>query len=244
MGSFDFLAALLLGLAGSLHCAGMCGPIALALPLQKASMSGRIGRTVVYNTGRAITYAVMGLLFGLFGQGLALAGLQQILSVIIGALMVLSVLLPVLFKKVHIYDSIYNKYMSKLFSSFRKQFGIDTYASFMIIGLLNGLLPCGLVYVALAGALASGHYLSGAFFMFVFGMGTLPMMMGISLAGSSFGAVFKTRIRKIVPYVVIIIGLLFILRGLALGIKYISPKDEKLKLKIQNEADFEKNICH
>jgi sulfite exporter TauE/SafE len=218
-----YLSALVIGMVGSFHCIGMCGPIALALPLKNNSWGSRISSTIIYNVGRAITYGILGLIFGLIGKGIALGGLQQWVSIILGSIMILSVFFPFIFRKVNIEKATYQM-VSRMKSIFGKMFALRTYSSLFVIGLLNGFLPCGLVYMALAGAIVSGEITSGIIYMVVFGLGTIPIMMSLSLLGKIVSIRFRNKVRKIIPIFIVIIGILFILRGLNLGIKYISPK--------------------
>jgi sulfite exporter TauE/SafE len=225
------LQAFLIGILGSFHCIGMCGPIALALPLKNQSLLSKIFSSLIYNGGRSITYGIMGFLFGLIGRGLYLGGLQRWTSIALGVIMVLSVIFPFLFRKVNLESRVDNALsaVKKLFGRF---LSVRTYKSLFIIGLLNGLLPCGLVYIALAGAIVAGTAWDGALFMILFGLGTVPVMFALPVAGSMVSLKFRNRIRKIIPYFIILIGLIFILRGLNLGIPYLSPHiDHGMKAK-------------
>ncbi len=225
------LTALTIGLIGSLHCAGMCGPIAIALPLSQENWLKKINGGLLYNFGRILTYGVLGALFGLLGRGIKLAGLQQWASITIGVVMIISVLFPVLFRQKIKIDSLFTGYGARLTGSFRKLFREHSMRSLFLIGLLNGLLPCGLVYVAIAGAINTNDVRMGVAFMMVFGLGTSPMLLGISVAGNMISLGLKKRVNKIIPVFIVILGLLFILRGMSLGIPYISPKAEKLEVK-------------
>ncbi len=224
------ISALTLGLMGSFHCVGMCGPIAVALPLKNDNWFTRIFGGVLYNLGRAITYGLMGLVFGLVGQGLKLGGFQQWVSIIMGSIMVLSVFFPFLFRNKVNFDKMVAVYVGRLKSKFGYLFTARSYQSLLIIGLLNGLLPCGLVYMAIAGAIATANVVSGIAFMFVFGLGTMPLLLLVSLAGNVISTSLRNKIRKFIPIIIVIIGLLFILRGLNLGIPYVSPPDKKLEI--------------
>jgi hypothetical protein len=221
--------ALILGLMGSFHCVGMCGPIAIALPLNNTSWFTRIFGSLTYNTGRTLAYTFMGAVFGLVGMGLKMSGLQQWVSIIMGIIMILSVLLPALFQKTRFYDKNIDRFSQFLKERFHKFFLIRSYTSLFTIGILNGFLPCGLVYIAIAGALASGDVINGTLFMAFFGLGTIPMLFILNIAGNILSTRFRTAVRKIIPIFIVIIGILFILRGMNLGIKYISPKDSKLQ---------------
>ncbi len=224
-----YFTALFIGLVGSLHCIGMCGPIAIALPLGSKTWWHRSLGALVYNVGRIITYALLGALFGLLGQGIEMAGLQRWASIFIGIAMVLSVLFPVLFKgKVKLEQFLFG-YAGKMISKFRKLFTISSLPSLFLIGLLNGLLPCGLVYVAIAGALNTNDVVNGILFMVLFGLGTLPVMFAIPLLGNLIGSGIRKRYKHVLSTIVVTIGVLFILRGLALGIPYVSPPNKMLK---------------
>jgi uncharacterized protein len=219
----DFWQPLIIGLLGSFHCMGMCGPIALALPLKETSWETRIISGMLYHLGRVITYIFLGLIFGLLGMGIHIWGIQQWVSIGVGTVMILSVAFPVFF-----HGMAWTGGLDTLFSGFKKFFGrffgFRTYLSVWIIGLLNGLLPCGLVYIALAGALVSTSPLNGAIYMTIFGLGTIPALLALSLLGNIISTAFRRRVQKIIPFLIILIGVLFVLRGMNLGIPYISPK--------------------
>jgi sulfite exporter TauE/SafE len=219
-----YIAALTMGLIGSFHCIGMCGPIAIALPLKTNNWFTRIFGGVLYNIGRALTYGLMGAFFGLVGKGFKIGGLQQWVSILMGIIMIVSVLFPVLFKNKSRFDGFVNKMVSSLKKAFGKMFAIRTYYSLFTIGILNGFLPCGLVYMAIAGAIATAEIFNGSMYMVIFGLGTLPIMLSLSLVSNMISLRFRNKIRRIIPLFIIIIGILFILRGMNLGIKYISPK--------------------
>ncbi|MEX0273960.1 MAG: sulfite exporter TauE/SafE family protein [Flavobacteriaceae bacterium] len=216
--------AFVLGLMGSLHCMGMCGPIALMLPIHREAPLSKWTKVSLYHMGRILTYALIGLIFGLIGKGLHLFGSQQTLSITIGIIMIIMALLP---QKIAPQLKILAPYLrwvghikSRLGTLLQRR-GNDT---FLTLGFLNGFLPCGLVYMGLAGALAMGSALEGAFFMALFGVGTVPMMTAIIHMGSQIRPHTLQRIKKLIPVVVILIGVLFIVRGLGLGIPYLSPK--------------------
>jgi sulfite exporter TauE/SafE len=226
---------LILGLAGSLHCAGMCGPIAIALPLSGNTGYQKVFGGILYNLGRTVTYAFMGAVFGLLGQGLELVGFQQWVAIIMGALMILSVLFPALFRNQYDLSKSAFSIVSKLKNALRNLFTKRSYKTLFFIGILNGFLPCGLVYIAIAGAIGTGSVLYGMLFMILFGLGTGPMLLGISLIGNLASSKFRNKINKFIPAVVVFVGLIFILSGLNLGIPFFSPKKEKIDMKFQKE---------
>ena len=238
------ISALVLGLMGSFHCAGMCGPIAIALPLHGNSTSGKILGGTLYNLGRTLTYGIMGALFGLLGQGVAMIGFQQKVSVIMGSLMIISVLFPRLFRNQYSMNKSWFSAIGRLKSTIGKMFSIRSYPSLFFIGMLNGLLPCGLVYMAIAGAIGTGSVGLGTLYMILFGLGTIPMLLGISLAGNLLSLAVRNRINKLIPIMVVVVGIFFILRGLSLGIPYLSPPREKIEKKFEKSLDKEQTALN
>ena len=224
----DFITPLTIGLIGSFHCIGMCGPIVVALPLKKHNLLSKITGAILYNTGRVFTYSVIGILFGLLGRGIHLAGFQQWTSILLGIVMIITVLFPYFFREKITIGSLFSGFASRLIVRLKRLFTDRSYSSLLMIGILNGLLPCGLVYVAVAGAINSGTVVSGAFFMMFFGIGTIPLLLVAILAGNLIGYQVRSKMLKIVPYFVFMLGVLFILRGMSLGIPYVSPTSEKL----------------
>lgn len=227
------IAAISLGILGSFHCIGMCGPIALALPIHQYSPIKKYLGIFLYNLGRVATYTFLGLLFGLLGQSFFLGGFQQILSITIGILLLLSVILTNLktvntAKGLGFIYSFINSVKLQLGNLFNKK-GLHF---LFFIGLLNGFLPCGLVYLGVAGAIATGHYIKGAEFMFYFGIGTVPVMYAVAFFGQFITLKYRNHIRQAMPYVVSIMALMLIVRGLNLGIPYLSPQFEKESHKI------------
>jgi len=220
--------AFIVGLVGSAHCAGMCGPIALALPLRSENWITRVSGGLIYNTGRIFTYMLLGAIFGMLGKGLHMAGFQLWASVGIGVLMIVTVVIPLIFKKMPSLTNTFESYSSRLLTGFRNLFRIGDSKSLFGIGLLNGILHCGLVYVAIAGAINSGDVLLGIIYMFLFGAGTIPVMLAVSMAGTMISLKIRVFVNKLSPYVIILLGVLFILRGLSLGIPYISPEAQAL----------------
>ncbi len=235
------ISAFVLGIMGSFHCAGMCGPIAIALPLHGNSVGGKIFGGSLYNLGRTITYGVMGALFGLLGQGVAMIGFQQKISVIMGSLMIISILFPALFKNQYTLSKSWFSLVGKLKSTIGRMFSIRSYPSLFFIGMLNGLLPCGLVYMAIAGAIGTGSVGMGTLYMILFGLGTIPMLLGISLAGNLLSLAVRKRINKLIPLMVVVVGIFFILRGLSLGIPYLSPPREKIEKKFEKSLEKEQS---
>ena len=224
--------AFMIGIVGSFHCVGMCGPLALALPLNNHSLFAKLTGAFIYNAGRIVTYAFFGLIFGLIGQTASLFGFQQWLSIITGAIILLFIILP---KKYKIQTGAAN-YSYVFFARIRTKLGRlftqKNHSSLFVIGLLNGLLPCGLVYMAVAGAIAAGDTGNSVLFMASFGLGTLPVMWSIAFFGNYVGVSLRQKIRIAYPYMLGLMACLLILRGMGLGIPYVSPKMNVEKVKI------------
>jgi sulfite exporter TauE/SafE len=215
------LSALALGFLGSFHCIGMCGPIVLALPNHYQHKYVKIYSSLLYNMGRVITYGMLGLIFGLLGEGIYLGGMQQAVSIITGAVIIILVLFPYILPAKMKQFSIMKYPLLK--NAFSNLFKSESYSAYLLLGLINGLLPCGFVYIALSGALLMGDTLQGSIFMMLFGIGTIPAMFTLSMAGSFVSLSFRNKIKKSIPYLSVIVGLILILRGFNLGIPYVSP---------------------
>lgn len=218
------LSAILLGLMGSLHCVGMCGPIAFMLPVDRTNNFKKISQIFIYHFGRLLAYTIIGLVFGVLGKGLYVFGMQQKLSISIGILMILVVLIP--YKTFNRYN--FSKPIYKIISKIKTQLGQElkkkTPDTFLTIGFLNGFLPCGLVYMALFGAIAMGSASKGGLYMVLFGLGTIPLMTTTIYFSGFLKGPIRQKVQKLIPVFVGIVGVLFILRGMGLGIPYVSPK--------------------
>ena len=215
--------AIIFGLLGSFHCIGMCGPIAFMLPVDRSNSTRKVVQIITYHIGRMLAYAIIGLTFGLVGKSLYIFGLQQQLSIGIGILMIVVVLIPAqTFNKYNYSKPIY-KLISKVKSALGKALKKKTNDTFLTIGFLNGFLPCGLVYMAVFASLVTGSALLSSLYMILFGLGTVPLMTSAIYLGKFLNTTIKQRITKAIPVFIVIIGLLFILRGLGLGIPLLSP---------------------
>ncbi len=218
------LTALVFGLLGSFHCVGMCGPIAFLLPVDRHNNTKKFGQIFLYHFGRIMSYSILGLAFGLVGKSLNLFGMQQQLSIFMGLLMLVVVVIPQrIFNRYNFSKPVF-KIISKVKSALGKELKKKTPDTFLTIGFLNGFLPCGLVYMAIFGAIAVGNAWEGALYMALFGMGTIPLMTSAIYMGNFLNVQIRQRIRRAIPVFVIVIACLFIVRGLGLGIPYVSPK--------------------
>lgn len=218
----------LFGLISSFHCIAMCGPIAMMLPVDHNNPVKKAIQIILYHLGRVTAYSTLGLVFGLLGKGLFLAGFQQKLSVVLGVLIIIVILVP---EKVFVQYN-FSKPVFRMIANVKTalgaQFKKKTYQSLFTIGLLNGFLPCGLVYVALFGAIAMQNVPLSILYMVLYGLGTIPMMSVVVYASKLITIPMRNKIQKIIPIVAVGIGILFILRGLGLDIPFVSPSTMNL----------------
>jgi sulfite exporter TauE/SafE len=220
--------AFLFGLISSLHCIGMCGPIAMMLPVDRNSQAKKVTQILTYHLGRLTAYGSIGFVFGMLGKGFFMAGIQQNLSIFIGVAMIVVILVPEKTLANYNFSKPVFKLISKIKSTLGSQFRKKSYKSLFTIGLLNGFLPCGMIYVALFGSIAMQSESLGVLYMILFGLGTVPLMSSVVYINSYLTVPIRNKIQKLIPYVAILIGVLFILRGLGLGIPYISPSNMSL----------------
>ena len=229
--------ALLFGLISSLHCIGMCGPIAMMLPVSRNNPAKKVIQIMVYHAGRLFSYATLGFLFGLLGKGLYLAGVQQRISILVGVLMITIAIIPEkIFAQYNFSRPIY-KGISKVKTGLGNQFKRKSTDALFTIGILNGLLPCGLVYAALFGAIAMQNVGLSVVYMLLYGLGTIPLMSAVVYVANFLSFPFRNKLQKLIPIVTAVIGTLFVIRGMGLDIAYISP--DNLDLFVKHTAN-----CH
>lgn len=237
-------AALGLGFASGFHCLGMCGPIALSLGLSKKQQVNFHLQNLTYQFGRIFTYSFLGVLVGIIGEGFQLAGFQKYISIIAGILLIIMGLFSFggdFASKIPVINNVLLKVKINLGKLLQK----SDYSSRFLTGILNGFLPCGMVYMALTASLAAGGIWESSAFMVLFGLGTFPFMFAAVLFGNLLNAAVRNKILKIVPAFMLILGSLFILRGMEIGIPYISPKKEALKVEKQmNSHEHSGENCH
>jgi sulfite exporter TauE/SafE len=237
-------AALGLGFASGFHCLGMCGPIALSLGLSKKQQVNFHLQNLTYQFGRILTYSFLGAIVGIVGEGFQLAGFQKYISILAGILLITMALFSFggdFTSKIPAISNALLKVKINLGKLLRK----TDYSSRFLTGVLNGFLPCGMVYMALTASLAAGGIWQSSTFMVFFGLGTFPFMFAAVLFGNILNATVRNKILKIVPVFMLILGALFILRGMELGIPYVSPKKEALK--VEKHMNIDKNSdenCH
>lgn len=237
----------ILGLTSNFHCIGMCGPIALAVPVNRKNNTTIIFGALQYNFGRIISYAILGGLVGIIGLSIHTFGILQWLSILSGLFLIIYA---------------WRKYLNKIFSQHLPALPIQKHLNtalgkviksknpmkLSLLGMLNGLLPCGMVYAALLNALLTGEILGSALAMVFFGIGTLPAMVGVIYMANKITPKLRAKFNKVVPYLITMVGLLIVLRGLNLGIPFISPiiKIEQKQTNTATEKAHEVTMecCH
>jgi len=216
------ISGLLLGLAGSVHCVGMCGPIAFALPVQLLPKHKKAFGILLYNVGRISTYTLLGLVVGTLGKFLLVGKFQQWFATVFGVSILLILSLSFIFKK-SLHITPLNKLYNKLQFFIARRIQQQGLVALFILGMANGLLPCGMVFLALTGALTTASYTNSMLYMSLYGLGTLPAMFALTYVGFVFNISIRNTVKKIAPIFLAAIAILLILRGLNLNIPYISP---------------------
>jgi sulfite exporter TauE/SafE len=211
-----------LGIVSSFHCVGMCGPIALSLPVYYLPHPKKLIGILFYHSGRIFLYALLGLFFGFVGRQFYLAGLQQYFSIALGCIILL-ILLQTTFGKQFIHIPLFDQFQEKLQNIIAIYIQKKQLYGMLFLGMANGLLPCGMVYLAITGAMATGNLIGGVAFMTVFGLGTFPAMFLLTYFGSFISLKVRNNMKKAIPFFVATMAILLILRGLNLNIPMVSP---------------------
>jgi sulfite exporter TauE/SafE len=236
------LAGLILGITSNLHCVGMCGPIAMAIPVNRSSNWTILGGVLQYNFGRIITYMLLGLLVGSIGISVNTLGILQWISILAGIFLIVYA---------------WRKFFTFRFAAKLPQLGIQQMISKNIgrilksdlplkplfLGMLNGFLPCGMVYIALMNAILGGHPYTSALAMMAFGIGTLPSMIAVGLVANRITNDMRRKMNKVVPYMLTLVGLLIVLRGMNLDIPFISPKVVEHQIEGVDKPQVEMKCC-
>jgi sulfite exporter TauE/SafE len=224
-----------MGVLGSLHCIGMCGPLALGLAGGMGSRQGRITNILLYNFGRSLSYASMGIILGLIGSRFALAGYQQILSIAAGLFIIFIFIINHYFKSNSGILKSWNAKIQELLTGIINKPRTPFYH--LEVGIINAWLPCGLVYLALATALATANAWHGAIFMLLFGLGTTPLMAALMFAGNYLSVSLRSKLNRMIPVFILVSASLLILRGMNLGIPYVSPS-------VDVKTNCVRSCCH
>lgn len=216
--------AVSMGLISSIHCIGMCGPIALALPVRTENKWRRLAGSLTYNAGRTFTYGCLGMIVGTIGTSLSWLGFLRYGSVLIGGLMLASVLWPASVTRHMHLPALWTQMVGGVKQRMGKALKQRNLSGTLVLGMLNGLIPCGLVYMALVSSVATGSVAGGGIFMLLFGAGTIPAMAGIGLAGQLLTPALRTRFRKLTPVLIAVAGIWLMARGI------IAPHHDKAEM--------------
>jgi hypothetical protein len=238
------LNGLVLGLASSLHCVGMCGPVAMAIPVNRTNSFTILSGVLQYNFGRIVSYSWLGFIIGSIGITIETFGFLQWVSIIAGCFMIVYAWRKYLAVHISFGGSKFGLqgFISK---NIGKVIGSDIPFKLSLLGMLNGLLPCGMVYIGLINALVAGSPLKSTYAMAAFGTGTLATMIIVGFAVNKMGMQLRNKLTNIVPYMLTLVGILIILRGLNLDIPYISPNIEEVHLNKQNQkVDVVMRCCY
>ncbi|WCL48949.1 sulfite exporter TauE/SafE family protein [Leptospira sp. GIMC2001] len=210
-------AAFLQGLFGSVHCLGMCGPFVLLLHSRNGS---GIISNLIYNIGRSISYSTIGFLLGMVGFG-SNKYFYADLGLYLGSSLVLILGIGYIFP---FFPKFFNQgspaFITKWVSGFLKRINNVKILSFLI-GIVSGLLPCGLLYPAYSLSLLTSHPVSGALVMFAFSLGTYPMIIGLGLSGQKVLQMFQNRQYKV------FLGILLVIIAISTIFNRINLKPEE-----------------
>lgn len=239
------ISALGLGFASGFHCIGMCGPIALSMSLTKNQKANFYLQNITYQFGRILTYSFLGAVLGIIGQSFELAGFQKYLTVSVGVLLIIMAISSFGGKDFAAKIPFVSKALLKVKMQLGKILQRPDYKSRFATGILNGFLPCGMVYMALTASLAAGGIWQSSVFMLLFGLGTFPFMFAVVFLGNFITTTFRVKILRVIPVMMIVLGGLFVLRGLELGIPYVSPHSEALHVQHSKEGfHLDHTNCH
>ncbi len=214
IGQIEIWTAFSIGLLGSIHCVGMCGPLALAMPFQGLGSRRALRGILAYNFGRLCTYAFVGVVAGLMGKGLWMAGAQKHLTLALGVALALTAVFSISVESQLLRLVAIRRFHQWIQGQLGTWVRRDGTKAALMMGVFNGFVPCGLVYMAIAGALTGGSILFGAIFMLLFGLGTFPLMAFTGFAGQVLDLSWRRRLRRLAPALLLLIAALFIVRGL------------------------------
>ncbi|MEQ8364141.1 MAG: sulfite exporter TauE/SafE family protein [Cyclobacteriaceae bacterium] len=217
-----------MGLAGGLHCVGMCGPLVLAATAKNPF----VGSKLIYNLGRVLTYGMLGILAGAVGG--FIQPFQNVFAYVLGGLFLLMGFGAISGVHIPLMSSIIHRVTNWLkitFGNFLKG-----KKNIFFLGMLNGLLPCGLTYLALTYCFTLDSFAEGFLFMIIFGAGTIPVMVGLLWLLGNVLNKLKISYRKVSMIVMIAIG------SLVIGRAFISHEHHP-EQEAQNGVLIDEVIC-
>lgn len=200
------------GLGSSLHCIGMCGPLNFILPMNRQDKWKMSIDLAIYHLGRITTYAIIGMLIGLVGNLLAFKQLQSYIAFIFGFLLLIYGLNYFIKVKIPAYFSQGNSGLLKIYNKLLKS---NAKSNILLLGILNGLLPCGMVYAAMAVSFLNQDIYYGGLMMLAFGLGTIPAFVLLLLGSKNKSLRTLAAKYHLQPSLMIIAGLLVCLKSTA-----------------------------
>lgn len=204
-----WLTALIMGLAGSLHCAGMCSPLAMTITsMNSPAFSNRL----LYNAGRILTYGILGASVATMGLILPLPKFQNILSITLGIILITMGVTGISGLRIPLLTISIIKFTNLIKNIFSKFIQQKHRGSLLLLGALNGLLPCGLTFLALTFCITLATPFQGFMYMLLFGAGTLPVMLGFISLLQFLTRKFNFNIKAVTKGMLILSGLLLVVR--------------------------------
>jgi len=215
-----FLTAFMLGLAGSLHCIGMCSPLVMAATNLRGS---HFVNRLVYNMGRVFSYGLLGLIAATFGSLFQFNGFQQVLSSVLGVFLILAGVIGLTYLKIPFLTNFTLAFTGKIKKTFSKFLSKKSISSLALMGMLNGVLPCGLTSIAIAYCISLSTPQEGFLFMLIFGAATLPVMLGLTSVFQIFIKKLNISFHRVSTITMILLGVLLISRSILSNHHSISP---------------------
>lgn len=204
-----FLSALIMGFAGSLHCAGMCSPLAMTVTnMSRSVLSNRI----FYNLGRITTYGLLGATVATIGYIIPISAFQNVLSFILGITLIVLAVIGITGVRIPLVTNALAKFTVLLKNGFGKFIHRKNYAALLMLGALNGFLPCGLTFLALSFCITLSAPAQGFTYMFLFGVGTLPVMLGLVSIVGLIKNKLQWNVKHLTAGLMILSGVLLIVR--------------------------------
>jgi uncharacterized protein len=212
-----------IGLASWLHCVGMCGPLMSIFADTNSRSKSLNTALLLHHTGRITTYMMLGLLVGAASDALRIIVVGSAVSMASGALLILFALVHIAGGHLHVPDPL-ARLMRRLGGTFADATATIPAARPLVLGILNGLLPCGVSLSAVIASATIPDPLLRLVFVASFGIATVPALFGIGKLVLRLAAVWQTRLRSAMTYVMLVVGVVVLLRGLSLDVPYVSPK--------------------
>lgn len=221
--------AFVLGFFGGAHCLLMCGPLVWYLKLQRSNYGAK--GFMLHQIGRLFGYAFLGFIAGVVSYGFSLMLLHKYVALALGIVLCYSAVSS-FFPSIDFLRLRKLNVLSRWFGVFQSK---TKNTSLAIIGFINAFLPCGLIYVALAASTAFIDPAKGALYMLFFGLGTLPALGLSYILPQKLSHKLKST-RLLLPLITGLVGVLLVLRGLTIGISYISPDENQLNVSPTSSA--------